>query len=107
MAESEMLKVDRLPIKLIMPKQGKERKNTGGGKAPEPFRIVDATYRRRLYNEVKAIRESVLPQVKQVGTAPVRVKLLKKAIAKSHRPENYFPMIPARLLEWGSREKYL
>ncbi|MFC1916793.1 S8 family peptidase [Chloroflexota bacterium] len=90
MAENGTLKVDRLPIKLIMPKQGKERKNQGGGQPPEPFRPVDTAYRRRLYNEVTAIRGSVLPQVKHVGTAPVRVKLLIKAIAKSHRPEEIF-----------------
>jgi serine protease AprX len=31
-----------------------------------------------------------VPQIRRVGAAPVRVKLLSKAAAKSHRPENLF-----------------
>jgi hypothetical protein len=39
---------------------------------------------------VSAIRQAVLPQVDRTGAAPVRVKLLSKAAAKSHRPEELF-----------------
>lgn len=39
---------DRLLIKVIMPKQGTERKVTGGGTPPKPFREVDTAYRKRL-----------------------------------------------------------
>lgn len=81
---------DRLPIKLILPRQGAEKRVPGGGTPPKPFRTVDAAYRQRLSKEVSAIRDALLPQMKQTGAAPVRVKLLTKATAKSHRPENLF-----------------
>ena len=83
-------KSDRLPIKLIMPKQGREKRVPGGGGSPKPFREVNAAYRRSLAKQVSAIRDAVVPQVKQTGAAPVRVKLLTKAAAKSHRPEALF-----------------
>jgi serine protease AprX len=81
---------DRLPIKLIMPKQGTEKKVTGSGSPPKPFRPIDNTFRFSLSNQVSAISEALLPQMKQVSAAPIRVKLLSKAVAKSHRPENLF-----------------
>ena len=73
-----------------MPKQGTERRVPGGGTAPKPFRPVDADYRARLSNQVAAIRTAIAPQIKRAGAAPLRVKLLSKAIAKSHRPERLF-----------------
>ncbi len=81
---------ERLLIKVIMPKQGTERKVAGGGAPPKPFRPVDARYRARLSTQVAAIRTAILPQVRTAGAVPVRVKLLAKAAAKSHRPENLF-----------------
>jgi len=69
-------KGERLPIKLILPKQGKEKRVPGGGTPPKPFRPVNAAYRMSLSKQVSAIRDAVLPQVKQTGAAPVRVKLL-------------------------------
>lgn len=80
----------RLPIKLIMPKQGTERRVMGGGGAKVPFREVDATYRQRLLNQVSAIEQAVLPQLKQINAAPVRVKLILEATAKTHRPDDLF-----------------
>lgn len=81
---------ERLLIKLIMPKQGTEKKvQSGGGKA-KPFRPVDTTFRNSLAKQISAIHEALLPQVKRTGAAPVRVKLLTKAVAKSHRPEQLF-----------------
>jgi hypothetical protein len=81
---------ERLLIKVIMPKQGAERKVSGGGAPAKPFRPVDSRYRARLSTQVSAIRTAILPQVRTAGAAPVRVKLLAKAAAKSHRPENLF-----------------
>ena len=83
-------RTDRLPIKVIMPKQGTERKVSGGGAPPKPFRTVDAKDRSRLSNQVLALRRAIAPQIANTGAAPVRVKLLSKAAAKSHRPENLF-----------------
>ena len=81
---------ERLLIKVIMPKQGTERRVAGGGAAPKPFRPVDAEYRAKLSNQVAAIRTAIAPQIKTAGVAPLRVKLLSKAIAKSHRPARLF-----------------
>lgn len=88
--EKNIPRPDRLPIKLILPSQGKEKRSDGGGAPPKPFRTVDAAYRRSLANQVSAVREALLPQMRQTGAAPVRVKLLTKATAKSHRPEKLF-----------------
>ncbi|MBI3041811.1 MAG: hypothetical protein HYY78_03195 [Betaproteobacteria bacterium] len=90
MADSRTPRGDRLPIKLIMPNQGKEKRVPGGGVPPKSFRPVDAGYRRSLANQVSAIRDAITPQVKKSGVAPVRVKLLTKAAAKSHRPDQLF-----------------
>ena len=81
---------DRLPIKLIMPKQGTERRIQTGGSPPKAFRNVDRQYRSRLSNQVTAMRQALIPQIRRTGTAPIRVKLLSKAAAKSHRPEHLF-----------------
>ena len=81
---------ERLLIKLIMPKQGTERKVQTGGSPPKPFRTVDAKYRASLSAQVSAIRTAVIPQIPSAGAAPIRVKLMSKAAAKSHRPENLF-----------------
>jgi serine protease AprX len=80
----------RLPIKLIMPKQGTERRVPGGSAPPKPFRSVDALYRGRLANQVSALTNAIVPQMQRVGAAPFRVKLLSKAAAKSHRPDHLF-----------------
>ena len=51
---------ERLLIKVIMPKQGTERKVPSGGTPPKLFRTVDTNYRNRLSsqeNKWKAKRE--------------------------------------------------
>lgn len=90
MVDSKKPEVDRLPIKLIMPKQGAEKRVPGGGTPPKPFRTVDAKYRASLVRQVSAISDALKPQMKQTGAAAVRVKLIAKAAAKSHRPEKLF-----------------
>lgn len=92
---------ERLPIKLIMPKQGKEQKVRGGGSPPLPFRRVDRHYRRGLSNQVSALRDAIIPQIRWTGAAPVRVKLIPKAAAKSHRPENLFSNLSCPIIGAG------
>jgi hypothetical protein len=53
---------ERLPIKLIMPKQYTERRITAGGAPPVPFRPVDARYRNHLSKQVSAIRRFAPPE---------------------------------------------
>ena len=92
----------RLLIKVIMPKQGTERKVPGGGTPTKPFRPVDAKYRSSLSRQVTAIRTAIAPQIKTAGAAPVRVKLLSKAVAKSHRPEHLFSPQSCPIVGGGS-----
>ena len=92
---------DRLPIKLIMPKQGTERRITAGGPPPKPFRTVDTKYRNHLSNQVAALRSAILPQIRRTGMAPIRVKLLSKAAAKSHRPEHLFSPVSCPIIGSG------
>ena len=79
---------ERLPIKLVMPKQGAERKISAGGTPPKPFRTVDAAYRDRLAGQVSAIHRALSSQLARTGVVPIRVRLIPKAAAKSHRPEH-------------------
>lgn len=81
---------ERLPIKLVMPKQGKERRVRGGGSKSNPFRNVDTEYRRGLSKQISRIQENILEKTTVAGGEPVRVLLIPKALAKSHRPEQLF-----------------
>ena len=91
--------LERLPIKLIMPKQGRERRVQAGGSQPRPFREVDMHYRQSLGNQVDAIREAIKPQS---GSTPIRVKLITKAIAKSHRPARLFSETSCPIVAGGA-----
>ena len=93
---------ERLLIKVIMPKQGMERKVPGGGSPPKPFRPVDKKYRASLSSQVSAIRTAIELQIETAGAAPVRVKLVPKAAAKSHRPENLFSAQSCPIVGGGS-----
>ena len=93
---------DRLLIKVIMPKQGTERKVPGGRTPPKPLRPVDEKYRARLSSQVRALRTTIAPQIITAGAAPVRVKLFHKAAAKSHRPERLFSPQSCRIVGAGS-----
>lgn len=81
---------NRLPIKLILPKQGNERRKQGGGSKIPPFRTVDAEYRHSLSNQVLAIKQVYKNKLEKNRVAPCRVKLIPKATAKSHRPGKIF-----------------
>ena len=79
-----------LPIKLILPNQGRERLAPVGGGPPVPFRPVDRKYRERLGTQVAAMRLTITSASGRLSVAPMRVKLLAQASAKSHRPERLF-----------------
>jgi len=95
-------KLERLFIKVILPKQGAERRVKGGAAPPRPFRAVDAAFRGRLSNQIHAISKAIAPSIRAVGAAPVRVKLLPKAAAKSHRPETLFTDRTCPIIGGGS-----
>ena len=79
----------RLPIKLIMPKQGEPKLVRGGGKI-ESLRPVDSAYRKLLSDQIEVVRESLPEWAEKTGGAPARVFLIPRAIAKTHRPEKLF-----------------
>ncbi len=83
-------RTERLPIKIMLPEQYVLRRDESRRGKPKPFVEVDQEYRARLKTEVSAIRQLVLTQAKNVDTVPVRVRLRKRAAAKSHRPETLF-----------------
>jgi serine protease AprX len=93
---------ERLLIKVIMPRQYVERKVPPGGTPPKPFRPVDQKYRASLSSQVAAIRNAIVPQIKTAGAAPVRVKLVSQAAAKSHRPEHLFSAQSCPIVSGGS-----
>lgn len=93
---------ERLPIKLIMPKQGLERRVRGGGAAPLPFREVSEGYRQSLGTQVEAIEKTIGSKSPSIDLAPVRVKLIPQAIAKSHRPEKLFSKETCPIVGAGS-----
>jgi hypothetical protein len=80
---------ERLPIKLILPNQGKERVQQGGGSDTDPLVPVDDAYRSRLRNEVVAVRQIVIRHASRTGSAALRVQL-RGSTAKTHRPYNLF-----------------
>ena len=90
MGEGHDGRAERLLIKLILPRQGVERRVSGGGSPPRPFRGVTREFRGRLANQVTAIRAAIRPAIVRTGGAPVRVRLMPQAFAKSHRPKNLF-----------------
>lgn len=81
---------DLLPIKLIMPKQGTEKRVKGGGGEKVPFREVTEDYRTSLSKQLVAAQQAVSSLLTEVGAAPVQVRVLPQAAAKSHRPESVF-----------------
>lgn len=82
--------VDRLFIKVILPRQGTEKRVTGGGGKMEPFRVVDRAFRQSLSSRVQALSNAVSTTAPHIGAIPARVRLLPQALAKSHRPDTLF-----------------
>lgn len=102
MPDSDRPTPERLPIKLILPNQAKERPVQGGGSRPAPFRQVDQAYRTSLSKQVAALQQSIVPLAGGAGVAPARVKLHQRAIAKSHRPTRLFSEESCPIIGAGS-----
>lgn len=91
---------ERLLIKVVMPKQGTERAVTAGGGPVKPFREVDEAFRGSIVKRLHAISD-VIKTDSINGFVPVRVKLLKEASAKSHRPEFLFSDLTCPIIGAG------
>lgn len=81
---------ERLLIKVILPDQGDSKRVSGGGGKVQPFRSVDPAFRRSLSTRILALRDAIEPAARRIGAAPAKVRLVPKALAKSHRPERLF-----------------
>jgi serine protease AprX len=90
MPTKKQLPQERLPIKVILPKQAVEKKNLVKGGSNKPFRKVDNNYRTSLSRQVVTIKKSLSTQLSRMGAIPIKVKLISQATAKSHRPDNLF-----------------
>jgi serine protease AprX len=101
MQMADIRNFDRLPIKLILPSQGKEKLISGGGNK-KLFRPVTDEYRQSLGRQITAIREAIGPSMRKAGSAPLRVNLLKTAAAKSHRPQHLFSTDTCPIIGAGS-----
>lgn len=90
MSDQAEVSGSRLPIKVLVPRQGVEKTVPGGGSPPTPFRIVDGEFRNQLMRELSAIVVAQGRDLDSLGVIPLRVKIRKKARAKSHRPKHLF-----------------
>lgn len=81
---------DRLLIKVILPKQGWQRRVKGGPQSLKPLRDVTPEFRASLATRVSTLRVAIAAPAKEIGAAPARVRLVSNAIAKTHRPEKLF-----------------
>ena len=101
---SEYSRTDRprLPIKVILPRQARERSVQGGGSNQRPFCPVDTEFRERLGRQVRALRKAIAPVASKTGGVPARVRLHRLAMAKSHRPGNLFSSKTCPIIGAGS-----
>lgn len=81
---------NRLLIKVILPKQGKQKPVTGGPTSLTPLREVTPDFRASLATRVSTLRAAIAAPAKEIGAVPARVRLISKAVAKTHRPEKLF-----------------
>lgn len=102
MSDPTRAATERLPIKLIEPRQGTERRVKAGGGEKKPFIPVTDAVRSSLSTQVKAIADAIRPQIGITGAAPVRVQLRSKALAKSHRPTRLFNQRTCPIVGVGS-----
>ena len=81
---------ERLYIKVILPKQGEEKRVQGGGGEAKPFKDVTPALRRSLLLQLGEIEATLKSIPVPARVVPARVTLEEKAIAKSHRPDVLF-----------------
>jgi hypothetical protein len=81
---------ERLYIKLVMPKQGREKQKPGGGGKVEPFRPVTSAGLGKLVAGLDAAEELLARAPLQRPVVPLRATFISKALAKSHWREALF-----------------
>jgi hypothetical protein len=81
---------ERLYLKVVMPRQGIEKKKPGGGAAPKPFKQVTPQIRSRLLSAIEPAERLLASAPLNAPIVPLRITLEKKALAKSHRRDALF-----------------
>lgn len=79
-----------VPIKVVLPRHGRERSVSGRGSRDQPFQPVDSEFRRSLGRQIVALRKAIVPLADRTGSVPARLNLHALAVAKSHRPRTLF-----------------
>jgi hypothetical protein len=104
---------ERLYVKIVMPKQGVEKKKPGGGLKPKPFTPVTPAVRTRLAAGLDSVERLLTSVPSDRPVLPLRAVVVPKALAKSHWRAALFderscPVIgagkPGELFLRGSRE---
>jgi len=75
---------ERLYVKIVMPKQGIEKKKPGGGVKPETFTPVTPAMRTRLAASLDPIEKLLASVPLRRPVVPLKAILTPKALAKSH-----------------------
>ncbi len=104
---------ERLYVKIVMPRQGVEKKKTGGGGKIVPFSSVTPRVRERLVAGLDSAEELLEHTPLQKPVVPLKATITSKALAKSHWDNALFdqrscPVIgagkPGELYLRGSRQ---
>ena len=81
---------ERLYVKIVMPRQGKEKRKTGGGGEVKPFTPVTDAARQKLVHGLDSAEQLLARAPLQNQVVPLRASLVTKALAKSHWQEALF-----------------
>jgi hypothetical protein len=81
---------ERLYIKVILQNQAQEQRKQGGGDKPKPFKPVTPQFRQKLISGVTEVERVIAAAPQRAKSVPARVKLEKKAQAKTHSPTKLF-----------------
>ena len=75
---------ERLYVKIVMPKQGKEKKKPGGGVKPQAFTPVTPAVRKRLAAGLEPVERLLASVPLNRPVLPLKAVVIPKALAKSH-----------------------
>jgi hypothetical protein len=81
---------ERLYIKLILPKQGRDKKVQPGGSEAVPFKKITPDFTKKLLQMLDHAVEALKAEPSHLKIIPLHVFLEKEALAKSHRPTELF-----------------
>lgn len=80
----------RLYIKVVLPRQGQEKKNPPGGGARKPLKPVTPVFRQQLLSQLSEVESVFALTPPEARVMPARVRLEPQAQAKTHRPDKLF-----------------